>query len=417
MGTEIFRKVSLDRLSSPEQIDQLLNVTSARGWLALLALCGALAAGVVWSVTSFTEVTVNAQGVISQAQGLATVVALGSGTVMDIRVNVGDTIQVNQVIADLAQPSLEQKLKQAKAMLKDAQLARRSLLVTRTEGDKAKLAAMDQQIANHEQDIVHTLEQVRYAKEQVPVDDQLVAKGLITKQTAIQDKQKVASLESNVQQLRVQIAQVKAQQVTMQNEASQLSLDQGNKLNDLVRNVELAEQAYLTAAQVVAPGTGRVVDVMSYRGDLVSSGQPILSYEPIGGHLEVVAYAPADKVKQIQPGMKAHISPSGVEREEHGYMIGRVSSVGHFPVTLEAIIHVFENETLARAMTSSGPVTEVEIDLLTNPVTKSGYMWSSPEGPPQMITSGSVSSVEIVTREQHPIELAIPYLKKKLGLK
>jgi HlyD family secretion protein len=417
MATEIFRKVSLDRLSSPEQIDQLLRVTTVRNWISLLALCVSLGAALAWSVTAFTQTTVDAQGVISRTEGVDNVVALGTGTVMDIRVDVGDEIHAGEIVAHIAQPSLEQKLQQAKNQLTDAQSARDAVLAARTKGDKVRLVAMNQEIASHEQDILHTLEQVRYAKEQVPVDDQLVAKGLITKQTAIQDKQKVASLESNVEQLRVQIAQVRAQQVAMENDASQLALDHGNKINDLVRSLELAEQSFKSAAEVVAPSAGRVVDVISYQGALVSSGQPIFSYEPLLGHLEVIAYAPADKVKEIEPGMEAHISPSGIQREEYGYMIGKVGSVGYFPVSSEAVARLFENEVLARAMTSSGPVTEVHIDLMRTSATKSGYVWSSPKGPPSIITSGSVSAVEIVTRAQHPIELVIPYLKEKLGLK
>jgi HlyD family secretion protein len=220
MPTEIFRKVSLDRLSSPEQIDQLLQVTTTRGWVALVALWGCIAAAVIWSVTSFTETTIKASGVISRSQGVATVVALGTGTVTEITVQIGETIRAGQVVAHVAQPSFEQKLIQAKAALADAEGARVKILAARAQGDIVKLAAMKQQIAGHEQDITHTLEQVGYAKEQVPIDDQLVAKGLITKQTAIQDKQRVASLESNVAQLRVQIAQVTAQQVAMQNEAA-----------------------------------------------------------------------------------------------------------------------------------------------------------------------------------------------------
>ena len=39
----IFRKVALERLSSPEQLDQLMQVTSPKGWLALAGL-GALLA-------------------------------------------------------------------------------------------------------------------------------------------------------------------------------------------------------------------------------------------------------------------------------------------------------------------------------------------------------------------------------------
>jgi HlyD family secretion protein len=180
--------------------------------------------------------------------------------------------------------------------------------------------------------------------------------------------------------------------------------------------VDLAEEAFKSASNVVAPGEGRVVAIISYQGALVSAGQPILSYEPASRRLQAVAYVPADKAKGIEPGMLAHISPSGIEREEYGYMIGKVSSVGYFPATLEDVTRTFENEALSRSLMSAGAVTEVLIDLVASPATPSGYRWSSPEGPPTTISSGSVSSVEIVTRAQHPIELVIPYLKRKLGL-
>jgi HlyD family secretion protein len=414
---KVFRKVALDRLSSPEQLDQLLHVTTARGWVALLALCGTLLAALVWGFTGYIDTTLTAQGVISRAEGVNNVVALGTGTVIDIPVDVGDLIQANQVVARIAQPALEQKLRQAKAQLTDADRARRSVLSTRTEGDIAKLAAMKQQIAGNEQEIRNTLEQVRYAREQIPIDDQLVERGLITKQTAIQDRQKVASLESRVSQLQVEIEQVKAQQIAMQNESTQLAVDHSNKINDFVRNVDLAEHSLRTSAEVVVPEAGRVVDIISYRGALISSGQPILSYEPLTGSLKVLAYPLAEKAKEIQPGMIAHISPSGVQREEHGYLIGKVSFVGYFPVSAEAIGRVFENEALARAMMSTGPVTEIHIDLEKSPATRSGYVWSSTQGPPVLITTGSVCSVEIVTRAQHPIDMVIPYLNRKLGLR
>ncbi len=417
MPAEIFRKVSLDRLSSPEQIDQLLHVTTARSWVALLALCGTLAAGLVWSVTSFIKTSVNAQGVISRIEGINNVVALGTGTVLDIKVKIGDEIRAGQIIAQVAQPSLEQRLEQARAELGEAQQTKTLLLRARAEGDSARLAAMKRQIANHEQDIRDTIEQIQYAKEQIPVDDQLVEKGLITKQAALQDKQKVASLESRVEQLRVQIAQVTAQQVTMEHDTFQQSLERQSRVSDLGRNLQIAKHTFENASEVVSPGSGRVVEIISYRGAVVNSGQPILSYEPTHGRLETIAYAPADKAKEIRPGMEAHISPSGVQREEYGYLLGKVRAVGDFPATADAIAHTFENEALARAMMSAGPVMEVHIDLLTSSPNRSDYLWSSSKGPPGSITSGSVSSVEIVTRAQHPIELVIPYLKRKSGLR
>ena len=66
-------------------------------------------------------------------------------------------------------------------------------------------------------------------------------------------------------------------------------------------------------------------------------------------------------VKEIKPGMEAHVSPSGFQQEEYGYMLGTVDSVAAYPATMEAITHAFENETLARSMTAQGPVTEVHV--------------------------------------------------------
>lgn len=62
---ELFRKVALERLSSPEQLDRLLQVTSARSWLilaAILLLCGI---AIVWSFTGYLEKTVEGYGMLT----------------------------------------------------------------------------------------------------------------------------------------------------------------------------------------------------------------------------------------------------------------------------------------------------------------------------------------------------------------
>ena len=46
----VFRKVSLNRLASPEQLDQLMRVTDARGWIALLAIAIVLLTATVWGI-------------------------------------------------------------------------------------------------------------------------------------------------------------------------------------------------------------------------------------------------------------------------------------------------------------------------------------------------------------------------------
>jgi hypothetical protein len=58
----MFRQQALDRLSSPEELDQLMHVTSPRLWLALAAIAGLLVAGVLWTVFTTIPTTVSAQG-------------------------------------------------------------------------------------------------------------------------------------------------------------------------------------------------------------------------------------------------------------------------------------------------------------------------------------------------------------------
>ena len=184
MDTALFRKVSLDRLSSPEQIDHLLEVTTARTWIALIALCCTLTAGIIWSVMGSSDDTVIGRGVIT-GTGVNAVVALGAGNVIDLHVEVGEVVKAGQVVAQIAQPALEQKLKEAKEQLEEARQARDSALKERAESDAAKLVAIKKQISSTEQEITDTQEQTKWARDQIPVDEELVTKGLITKQTAL----------------------------------------------------------------------------------------------------------------------------------------------------------------------------------------------------------------------------------------
>ena len=63
----IFRQAALDRLASPEQLDHLVPVADARGWLAL-AVCALLALAVlVWSVAGSVATTLPARGMLTDA--------------------------------------------------------------------------------------------------------------------------------------------------------------------------------------------------------------------------------------------------------------------------------------------------------------------------------------------------------------
>ena len=62
MNESIFRQKSLERISSPEEIDNYIRVTRPSLWLALGVIILLLAALILWSVTARIEATMVVDG-------------------------------------------------------------------------------------------------------------------------------------------------------------------------------------------------------------------------------------------------------------------------------------------------------------------------------------------------------------------
>ena len=104
MDKPLFRAAALERLSSPEQLDQLVHVTRPMSWLALLALSLVLFAALIWGLTGSLPVQVSGQGILLSADGFHTLVSPATGQVVDVAFNVGDVIAAGQTVARIAEP-------------------------------------------------------------------------------------------------------------------------------------------------------------------------------------------------------------------------------------------------------------------------------------------------------------------------
>lgn len=64
--TNLFRQESLERLSSPEQLDQLMQIVRPQHWIPLAMLAVLVSLGVLWSVVARIPETVSGPGVLVQ---------------------------------------------------------------------------------------------------------------------------------------------------------------------------------------------------------------------------------------------------------------------------------------------------------------------------------------------------------------
>jgi len=416
MESKIFRKVSLERLSTPEQLDQLLQVTTARDWLALLALFSVLLAVVLWSLIGAIQTKAAGQGVIVRSGTVLNVVTLGSGLVTNVYVKAGDRVQPNQMLAKVAEPKETEKVRLAKEALDEALRNRELSARLRERGAKLHIDALQRSKVNAQNQIEQLHQQAGLVTEQITVDQQLLTKGLVTREHTLATEQKLSTLNGQIEDLQAQIKQFDAEIFAATSDPIESDTQAKNEIAERQRALTVLESELDRSTIVLSPFAGQVVDLNAAEGTMVEAGFPILSIQPESQQLEVIMYLPSEKAKSVAPGMEAQVSPSIVKREEYGFIRSKVTYVAEFPATAAAMMRNFENQTLVQALLGNGPVTELHLALAPDTKSYSGFRWSSGKGPPIKLSSGTICTALVVIHEQKPFTLLFPYVKETLGL-
>lgn len=89
----IFRKASLTRLSSPDRLDELIEVVKPQDWIPLVALGGLVLAGAVWSIFGRIPISVSGQGVLLRSRQAIEIQSPISGQLQQLNVKVGDCVK------------------------------------------------------------------------------------------------------------------------------------------------------------------------------------------------------------------------------------------------------------------------------------------------------------------------------------
>lgn len=106
----IFRKESLERLSSPERLDQLMEVVNPKDWLLMSIFGGLTAIGLVWSVFGRIPINIEAKGVLLQPRQVIDFQSSISGQLKSLAVKSGECIKKNRVIATIEPVEIRQQL-------------------------------------------------------------------------------------------------------------------------------------------------------------------------------------------------------------------------------------------------------------------------------------------------------------------
>lgn len=443
---KVFRKISLDRLSSPEELDQRLQVVSPIGWLALLALALLIFAGLLWGFFgSIADKTVG-QGIIISSEGINSVIHHANGQITDISIEDGEYVEKGEVIARIDQTELIEEINR----LKEDLAAAKAIDLDNIQLNNSKLnyniygkigevyRDYEKALANFETQRTYYLNQkaqAEYELEEARIEYEkslemftnykiLYENGAISKNEFLNAERQLTINElayQNKKQLLDELALSQLKEV----EASLAAQEQWFKdiitvsIIDLENSIEKLQRDLANNSEIVANVSGRVLEMRVRKGDIVHAGDVICTIAQEKSNtesLEAIIYVPVEQGKRIMPGMKVNIAPSTVKKEEYGFMLGNVVSVSKYPSSSQRMMLTLGNSDLVHKLSGEGSPLEVRVELIRDNSTLSGYKWSTPNGSSVPIDGGTFCIGEVKVEQKRPISMVIPFIKKLLPI-
>ncbi len=473
--SNLFRKEALERASSPEELDQIMQVVSPKKWLPLVAVGSLVATGLTWSIVGRIPITVTGQGIIVYPSTVVSFQSPIAGRLRTINFRVGDLVRRGDVLATLDQSELLKQLQLVRGQLAQLEAQDRnasSLQLQRQDIDKQAIQQQRQTLQQSIQalqkvtpilkdkgqdsikrDRINQTQRLQALQKLLPtfkkrLDNRhkLLQEGAISGDTELQAQQdylsavtQINEAESQIKQLDVkeadtqrqyvenqnsiknlqaQLKQLDSQQATSAQQDLEVVTNREKEIQEVQRNIAQLALQLMNNSQVRSNFNGRIIESSATTGQIVSQGTPLgaIAAQKRANQPLSVAFFPVGDGKKIQPGMKLQITPSTVQRERFGGIIGSVVDVSDFPVTKEGALNVVGSPEVVQTLMSQGPQIQVTARMQPDALIFSRYKWSSSLGPQMKVTSGTTTSVQVTVEERAPITFVLPLLKSWSGV-
>lgn len=375
---------------------------------------------ILWAI--FGTITTNTQGmgILVKEGGLHNIVSTGNGLVTEIYVKVGEEVAKGSAIAKIKQYELDDQLLSLQNQL--LRLSEQNETLSRLENLQLE-STRSQSLAEEEglQSVLNIAkQQLGTLQSELETQELLRKKGLVSTPEVIDTHQTIFSMQQQIQQAQNTLKELPLRIAELERTVKQGQLERQEEMRLLQSQVKSAEDKLAETSMVRSSRDGRILSLRIEGYSTVTIGQSVALIGPGGDpttSLQAILYVPAHHAKQIGPGSAVKISPLHVRPEEYGYLVGTVVSVSELPVEPEEMEAHLPQTRVVKVFTdrTSIPV-ELSVELPTDPQTFSGYQWTSAGGAPHKITEGTVCTALVAVRQQAPITLVIPVLKRWLGL-
>lgn len=419
MAAGFFRKSALEKLSTPEKLDQLIKVTGPKAWIALFTVFLALSTGIGWAVVGRVKTKLNAVGVVLGGE-VHEVVATSQGQLVKLSVAIGTNVKEGDIIAEIQQPELIQQIESAKAVLSDRKLEMGKLMSYGSQGTQLEGEIINQNRISIQGEIESEKKKLSFLSNQLEAENNLLEKGLIVKSQVANTKQQIDASKNTIERLKSQMAETSSRKLNLGFDLQQKITLQNQRIAEAERNLQFISERYDIQSNIRSSYDGEVVEVLTDAGVMVAAGTPLFKvknlHEKKITKLKGVLYIPSQDGKKIKKGMEAFVVPSTVQPQEYGFIKAKVTYISDFPITQQGMMTSVKNDQLAKGLLASGPLFEVHVEFEKDTASYSGFKWTSAKGPDILIKEGTSCTGKITIKQEAPATIVVPAFKKFFDL-
>lgn len=164
-------------------------------------------------------------------------------------------------------------------------------------------------------------------------------------------------------------------------------------------------------AVVRTVAAGRITALAATIGQIISTGANVAAVEKVAGAddpLYATVYVPAENAASIPQDAAVDLTVQTVPSQEYGVLRGHVKSVDRTAQSAQQIAAFLGDSQLGGQFTKEGRPVAVLVKLDKAAGTKSGYRWSSADGPPYALTSMTMATGSIRLADQRPVDWLLP---------
>ncbi|MEV6567788.1 HlyD family efflux transporter periplasmic adaptor subunit [Streptomyces kronopolitis] len=164
-------------------------------------------------------------------------------------------------------------------------------------------------------------------------------------------------------------------------------------------------------AVVRALAAGRLTSLSATVGAVVTTGAEVAAVERVAHDrdpLTAMLYVPAESGATVPVGASVDLTVQSVPSQQYGVLRGRVKAVGRTAQSRQRISTFLGSSQLGEQFSRHGQPVAVLVRLDPAPHNKSGYAWSTSDGPPYAVGSMTLTDGAVHLAAQHPIDWLLP---------